>query len=330
MDLQNNNATRVAGLDERGVSIERDGKQVKFIPWGEDAEARAAAAAASGAADAAGRKAKQAAEKADSAAAAAAEAASAAGEATETAQEAQEAAEQAAASASNAVQKISSEPQTAGKTLTSQSDGVPSGSGWLLTADGSSASTAGAEISATGNAGKASMAAGPQSVTSVVQNQRGTTLVESGINKNGGTVAYHHIDTNTGNRIEARLKGQNADGKLWGGEDAIGQQILAIRKDATSSLEVGSANLYGSSVTSESDYAHFFSAKLLADAPATEAKSKASLILTAVAGKANGETYKWWRTLEIDGFNQKITVSRRAQDGSFEVREIDLWELAGE
>lgn len=53
MDLANNNFTRVADLDERGVTLERDGKRLKFIPWGEDAEARAAAAAAQETADAA-------------------------------------------------------------------------------------------------------------------------------------------------------------------------------------------------------------------------------------------------------------------------------------
>ncbi|MBP3685518.1 MAG: hypothetical protein J6J21_00640, partial [Clostridia bacterium] len=72
MDLQNNSATRVAGLDERGVSIERDGKQIKFIPWGEDAEARAAAAAADTKAGNAQKTANEAKTAADTAAAAAA------------------------------------------------------------------------------------------------------------------------------------------------------------------------------------------------------------------------------------------------------------------
>ena len=53
MDLANNNFTHVADLDERGVTLERDGKRLKFIPWGEDAEARAAAAAAQETADSA-------------------------------------------------------------------------------------------------------------------------------------------------------------------------------------------------------------------------------------------------------------------------------------
>lgn len=46
MDLVNNSMTKVAALDERGVTLEKDGKPTKFIPWGEDTEARAAAAAA--------------------------------------------------------------------------------------------------------------------------------------------------------------------------------------------------------------------------------------------------------------------------------------------
>lgn len=46
MELVNNSMTKVAALDERGVTLEKDGKPTKFIPWGEDTEARAAAAAA--------------------------------------------------------------------------------------------------------------------------------------------------------------------------------------------------------------------------------------------------------------------------------------------
>lgn len=67
MDLQNNSATKVAALDERGVTLERDGKQTKFIPWGEDAEARAAAAAAQKSADDAATEAATAQETAEDA-----------------------------------------------------------------------------------------------------------------------------------------------------------------------------------------------------------------------------------------------------------------------
>ena len=63
-----NNAKRVAALDERGVTIERDGKQTAFSPWGEDPTARAAAAEAQSTADTATTKANSATSKANSAA----------------------------------------------------------------------------------------------------------------------------------------------------------------------------------------------------------------------------------------------------------------------
>lgn len=85
MDLQNNTATKVAALDERGVTLERDGKPTKFIPWGEDAEARAAASKAQSTANTAKTNAARAQTTADAAGTAAADAASDAAEAKETA-----------------------------------------------------------------------------------------------------------------------------------------------------------------------------------------------------------------------------------------------------
>lgn len=172
MDLQNNSASKVAALDERGVTLETDGKVKKFIPWGEDAEARAAAAAAQSTADTATNKANAAQTAADAADAKAQNATAAAADAQRTADAAQAAAgdaataaeaaqtaaneagtkadaagtkadaaqtaaEAAAEAAGNAVQKTSAEPQTAGTVLTSEN--APYGtttkpsSGWQLT-----------------------------------------------------------------------------------------------------------------------------------------------------------------------------------------------------
>lgn len=113
MDLQNNSATRVAALDERGVTLERDGKPLKFIPWGEDAEAREAAAAAQATAEEAGTVADTAATAAAEAQETAAGAMQTAETATETATEAQEIAGTAQTAAQEAGQAAQAAQDTA-------------------------------------------------------------------------------------------------------------------------------------------------------------------------------------------------------------------------
>lgn len=131
MDLQNNNATHVAALDERGVTLEREGKATKFIPWGVDDEARTAAADAKTAAASASTKAtnaKKAADQAAADAAAASETAAAAAAKADTAkQTADEAKAAAEAVGDGFVKTEADEVQTAGVGIQSQNakDGKP-------------------------------------------------------------------------------------------------------------------------------------------------------------------------------------------------------------
>ena len=119
MDLQNNTATKVAALDERGVTLERDGKPTKFIPWGEDAEARAAAAKAQTTANTAKTAAQAADGKATAAQKAADDAATEAATAQETAEDAQNAAD-AAQTAADAADGKATAAQTAAQAADSK------------------------------------------------------------------------------------------------------------------------------------------------------------------------------------------------------------------
>ena len=123
MDLANNSFTHVADLDERGVTLERDGKRIKFIPWGEDAEARAAAAAAQETADAAQETADTAQTTADTAETKA-DAAQAAAETADGKAEAAQAAADAAQETADTAQTTADTAETKADAAQAAADGL--------------------------------------------------------------------------------------------------------------------------------------------------------------------------------------------------------------
>lgn len=148
MDLQNNSASKVAALDERGVTLETDGKVKKFIPWGEDAEARAAAAAAQSTADTATNKANAAQTAADAADAKAQNATAAAADAQRTADAAQAAAGD-AATAAEAAQTAANEAGTKADAAGTKADAAQTAAEAAQTAAEAAAEAAGNAVQKT-------------------------------------------------------------------------------------------------------------------------------------------------------------------------------------
>ena len=305
MDLQNNSATRVAGLDERGVSIERDGKQIKFIPWGEDAEARAAAAAADTKAGNAQKTANEAKTAADTAAAAAAAADTKAGNAQKTANEAMQ-------NTGSFVKKTSDDAQTAGNLLTSQSldfdDLVPHG--WRLGSDKGLSDVTIVE----GDKSAAMVAQSEQAVVGASYEANDGYIVVNGL---GAMVDVSSIGF--GESV-IRARGTETSGKLWGNYEVAGEMAELTERINYSAVEVAN----GSKTTGASDFRNYGSIKSEVDALSKTTRTR----YLHVEGKNDGSTWARWRETEIDAAAQKITLRRRGQDGTTESREIDLWALA--
>ena len=304
MDLQNNSATRVAGLDERGVSIERDGKQIKFIPWGEDAEARAAAAAADTKAGNAQKTANEAQTATDTAAAAAAAADTKAGNAQKTANEAMQ-------NTGNFVKKTSDDAQTVGNLLTSQSldfdDLVPHG--WRLSSNKGLSDVTIVE----GDKSAAMVAQSEQAVVGASYEANDGYIVVNGLG------AMVDVSRSGYGECVIRARGTKTYGELWGNEVA-GQTAQLTERINYSAVEVAN----GSNATGASDFRNYGSIKSEVDALSKTTRTR----YLHVEGKNDGSTWARWRETEIDAAAQKITLRRRGQDGTTESREIDLWALA--
>lgn len=311
MDLQNNTATKVAALDERGVTLERDGKATKFIPWGEDAEARAAAATAQATADKA---------KTDAATA------------KKTASEAKTAAGEAAAKAG----ELEAETDSLDERVTALEDGGGGAGGDYVKLESDTAQTAGHDLAAVnggwsleegtlpGDAKAISLAGigGMQARAAITETGQEEVFEASVQNGFGAQFQQVHAGTNLSRTFAARgwstasLDGEEVD--FLAGEmlDVYGGTAVHHEFMAHSAETVKGGvprRLINVDVRLEGQY----------DPTAQTEESNVIEIRYRMA-KNDGSAYAIDRIMRIHPHRQTIVLSRNGEE-----RTLDLWELAG-